>query len=202
MKTIAVGLVLASLALPLAAQAAGDPAAGKSKAQACAGCHGADGNSPTGQFPNLAGQHASYIVKQLEDFKAGKTRRNEVMAPIVANLSHQDMEDLAAYFAAQTPAGGSAEEQYVERGAQIYRGGDPENNVAACMACHSPRGAGNPMAAYPRLAGQHAEYTVKQLQAFRSTERSNDPNAMMRTVTHFMSEEEMKAVAEYISGLH
>jgi cytochrome c553 len=199
----AVTLLCAALALtPAALHAAGDPQAGKSKSQVCAACHGADGNSTDPQFPVLAGQHASYIVKQLMDFKAAKTRSNAIMSGMVASLSQQDMEDLAAYFAQQTRRGGYTPEQYVARGQKVFRAGDASTKVPACMSCHGPGGNGNPLAVYPSLWGQHAQYTEKQLHDFSSGSRSNDPNGMMRDIATRMTDHEIKAVAEYLTGLY
>ncbi|RMD71605.1 MAG: cytochrome c4 [Gammaproteobacteria bacterium] len=194
-------LALALLGLAGGVQAAGDPEAGKGKAAACAGCHGADGNSPSPQFPKLAGQHASYLLKQLKDYKSG-ARKDPTMSGMAAPLSEKDMEDLAAYFASQTPKPAAAEEKYVALGERIYRGGIRERKVPACMACHGPDGLGNPAAAFPRLSGQHAAYTAKQLRAFKAETRANDPNGMMRDSAFFMKDGEIEAVAGYIQGLH
>ncbi len=201
-KNFAVALCLTLLLIPAAARAAGDAEAGKTKSQVCAACHGPDGNSTDAQWPKLAEQHASYTVKQLMDFKDGEERTNEVMAGMVANLGPQDMEDLGAYYAQQARQGAYADKAYVELGQRIYRAGDAESGLPACMGCHGPTGSGNPMAVYPSLWGQHAEYTAMQLRAFRSGERRNDPNAMMRDVAKLMTDEQIKAVSEYIAGLH
>jgi cytochrome c553 len=185
-----------------AAPAAGDPAAGQAKAASCVACHGQNGNSTNPVWPKIAGQHASYIVKELSDLKAGKARRNALMAPIVADLDKQDMKDLAAYFSSQQRQGGYANEEYVDEGEKIFRGGNFESGFAACMSCHGPAGSGNPLGRIPSLAGQHAEYTATQLKAFRSGERSNDPYGIMRDVARRMTDEEIRAVAEYASGLY
>lgn len=201
--TALLSLVVSLLAVGVVgpAQAEGDAAAGKAKAQACFACHGVNGHSSTPTFPSLAGQHASYIAKQLADFKSGK-RQNALMAGQVAALSPQDMEDLAAFFAAQKPSRGGADETQVEAGQKVYRGGNKESGVSACMACHSPTGAGNPPARFPLLSGQHAAYTAAQLKAFRSGERANDPGQMMRNIAAKMSDKEIEAVAAYVQGLH
>lgn len=198
--SLAAALILAVGAHPGAAAA--DPEAGKAKAQVCAACHGADGNSANPEWPNLAGQHARYIAKQLSDFKAGEQRNNAVMTQQVANLSEQDMANLGAYFATLTPAGGFTSEQRLPLGQRIYRGGNKESGVPACIACHGPSGAGDPMAAIPALSGQRVNYTIAQLKAFRSGERSNDRNAIMRDATRRLSDDEIAAVAEYVAGLH
>ncbi|WP_455234609.1 c-type cytochrome [Thiogranum longum] len=181
---------------------AGDAAAGKAKSATCAGCHGADGNSANPEWPKLAGQHAAYLEKQLKDFKEGETRSNAMMAPMVATLNEQDMADLAAFYASQTIQAGAADESLVELGEKIYRGGNPATGVAACIGCHGPRGAGNPAANFPSLSGQHAKYVENQLYAFKKGERSNDAGKMMRNTVARMTEEEIKAVASYVQGLH
>lgn len=182
------------------ALAAGDAAAGKAKSSTCAGCHAADGNSMNPDWPKLAGQHASYTVKQLQNFKANE-RQNAMMAPMAAPLSAQDMEDLAAYFAIQEPSKAEADEALFEKGQQLYRGGNMSTGVAACIGCHGPNGAGNPAAKFPALNGQHAKYTVLQLKAFQKGERSNDAGKMMQNIAAKMTEAEMTAVASYIQGL-
>src|SRR5688500_8630353 len=169
-------LVAASVAAQegaTAAAAAGSVEAGRTKSATCAACHGADGNSVTPDWPMLAGQHASYIVRQLQAFKDGE-RTDVTMKPFADMLSEQDMLDVAAYFAAQTPTPKGADPTLVSLGQQIYRGGVPGRGVAACIACHGPEGNGNPLAAYPRISGQHAAYTTKQLNLYRSGDRRSD----------------------------
>ena len=183
------------------AWAGGDAAAGKAKAGTCSGCHGADGNSVNPEWPKLAGQGDGYLDKQLKDFKGG-ARKNATMAPMVAALSEQDMADLSSFYSSQTVQAGSADEKLVELGQKIYRGGNPASGVAACIGCHGPSGAGNPAASFPALSAQHAKYIENQLNAFKSAERSNDAGKMMRTVAGNMTEQEIKAVASYIQGLH
>ncbi|HHJ19647.1 MAG TPA: cytochrome c4 [Gammaproteobacteria bacterium] len=181
--------------------AAGDPAAGKTKSQVCAGCHGGDGNSANPDWPKLAGQHPKYLVKQLMAFKSGD-RKDPTMSAQAANLSEQDMKDLAAYFSSQKVKAGSADEASVALGEAVYRGGNSATGVAACIGCHGPRGTGNPAAKFPSLSGQHAKYTEKQLKAFQVSGRANDAGKMMRNTAVHMTEAEIKAVAQYISGLH
>ena len=190
------------------ALAAGDPAAGKQKSAPCAACHNADGNSVNGEWPKLAGQYQGYTVKQLQNFKAGNNpdttepvRINAVMNGMAAPLSEQDMEDLAAYFASQQTTHGSADPELVEQGRALYEGGNLATGVSACAACHGPAGAGNPVANFPALAGQHAQYTEIQLKAFRSMQRANDPGQMMRNIAAKMTDQEIKAVSSYIQGL-
>jgi cytochrome c553 len=173
--------------------------------QVCVACHAADGNSLIAANPKLAGQFAEYLHKQLTNFKAqgGKKaeRNNPVMAGQVANLSPEDMRNLAAYFAGQAAKPGLAKSKdLVALGQKIYRGGIAGKGVAACASCHGPNGAGMP-AQYPRLSGQHAEYVEVQLKAFRLGERANDPNASMRTVAGKLSDREIQAVADYVAGL-
>lgn len=181
--------------------AAGDPAKGQEKSATCTACHGADGNSSNPEWPSLAGQHADYIAKQLQDFKSG-ARANAVMSGMAAPLSDEDMQDLAAYYAEQTlkPAG-VADPELVELGESLYRGGDPDRDIPACTGCHTPVGGGNPAAGYPLLRGQHAQYAASQLYLFRSGERANDENAMMRQVANKMSDPQIEALASYLQGL-
>ncbi len=181
--------------------AGADIAAGKAKAGMCAGCHGAMGTSSNAIWPNLAGQHAEYLAKQLTDFKAGK-RTDATMAPMVAGLSEQDIENLAAFYASQSAPVGAADESLMELGEKIYRGGNAKTGVSACIACHGPKGEGNSLAKFPSISGQHAAYTEIQLKAFQKGERSNDANKTMRNTTMPMTEAEIKAVASYVQGLH
>jgi cytochrome c553 len=165
----------------------------------CAACHNADGNSVITANPRLAGQHPAYLAKQLREFQSGR-RANPVMAPMAAMLTADDINKVAAYFAAQKPKWGNAKENGPgSLGEKIYRGGVASKGVPACAACHGPNGAGIPIQ-FPRLAGQHAEYTVNQLKAFRSGERANAP--MMKVIAGKMSDEEIIAVSDYIQGLH
>lgn len=181
--------------------AGGDPAKGKALSQTCAACHSVDGNSVNPIWPKLAGQHASYIAKQLNDFKKGN-RVNAQMTAMVTSLSEQDMQDLGAYFASQKTTLGSAKPELIEAGELIYRAGDKTTGVAACMACHGPNGSGNPAALYPALSSQHAEYIAIQLKMFKTGERSNDQNKIMRTIAGPMTNDQIEAVSQYIQGLH
>jgi len=184
----------------------GDAAKAQSIAnQVCAACHAADGNSQIPANPKLAGQIPEYLYKQLVEFKpaAGKKaeRENPVMAGMVANLSAADMRNLAVFFAGKEPKPGAAKSKdLVALGQLIYRGGIASQGIAACASCHGPNGAGMP-SQYPRLAGQHAEYIVVQLKAFRSGARANDLNETMRGVAGRLSDREIDAVADYIAGL-
>ncbi len=202
-------LVAATLAVALVhhtAHAQGDPAKAQNiVTQVCSACHGSDGNSSIPVNPSIAGQHADYILKQLVNFKAeaGKPaeRPNPVMTGMVAPLSQDDMNNLAAYFSSQKVKPRAARNpELVKLGQSIYRAGVSNKGVPACAGCHSPDGSGIP-AQYPRLAGQHPEYIVAQLKAFRAGERANDVNSMMRTTAAKLSDKEMAAVAEYLAGL-
>lgn len=175
---------------------------GRAKAQPCGACHGPDGNSTINpEWPNLSGQHANYIVQQLQAFKSG-ARKNPNMTAMAAPLSDQDMTDLGAYFSKQALKIESVDAATISEGQALYRGGNKETGVPACMACHGPDGAGNPAAAYPALRGQHAPYTVLQLKAYRSRERTSDPKEIMRTIAAKLTDQEIENVAKYISGLH
>jgi cytochrome c553 len=203
-------MLLAGTLFAPTAMAQGPAKADLSKAQqmvtqVCAACHAADGNSVLAVNPVLAGQHAEYTQKQLMNFKPqdGKPaeRPNAVMGGMVANLSADDIRNLAAYFENQKPKPRAARDpELVKLGQTIYRGGVLSKNVAACAACHGPNGAGVP-AQFPRVAGQFPEYVASQLTAFRSGERANDANRTMRVVADKLSDKEIAAVAEYISGL-
>lgn len=178
----------------------GDPRAGEGKSATCVACHQADGNSTNAEYPKLAGLGAGYIYKQLKEFKSGE-REDAVMAGMVAGLSDQDMRDLAAFYSDQTMSGGTANEELVALGEQIFRAGNKATGVSACMACHGPAGGGNVPANFPRLAGQHAEYVERELGLFAAGDRANDPGQMMRNIAGRMSEEEIEAVSSYIEGL-
>lgn len=188
-------------------QAAPDPAKGKEKASTvCAACHGADGNSPIAQNPVLAGQGYDYLYKQLRNFKGEpskqETRANAVMSAMVATLSDEDMRNIAAYFSSQKALPKAAvSKETVELGRQIYRGGIADRSIPACAGCHGATGAGLP-SQYPRLAGQYAQYTDGQLKAWRSAERANDPNQMMRMVASRLNDKEIAALSDYVAGLH
>ncbi|MGL6162329.1 c-type cytochrome [Microbulbifer sp.] len=200
-----------AMAAPFAL-AAGDSAAGKEKAAACAACHGADGNSPAPTFPKLAGLGENYLAKQLADIKSGE-RSVPQMAGLLDNLDEQDLQDIAAYFASQQTQLAGSEPMSVmlnsgenvdglALGRKIFRAGNPETGVPACMGCHSPTGKGNAPAGYPRLSGQYAEYVETQLKAFREGTRANDGDTrVMRSVAKPLSDAEIKALANYVAGL-
>jgi len=191
-------------------QAAGDAEAGKQKSEPCAACHGVGGVSANPAWPKLAGQGEKYLVDQLKLFKE-KVRVNTLMNPQAENLSDQDIEDLAVYYSSQAVNAGSADpdkefqgEKLHTIGESIYRGGNTETGVPACMSCHAPDGVGNGPAKFPQLAGQHAVYTAAQLRAYRSGARyqPDDNLNMMKEIATYLTDTEIDAVAEYIAGLH
>ncbi len=176
--------------------------AGKTKSTPCSACHGADGNSLSPLWPNLAGQAAPYIVAQLEAFKEG-SRMDPLMTPQAMNLSTDDMTDLAVYYESlPTAAQAVADPERVDRAAALWRGGKLGDGVAACLACHGPTGRGNPAASYPALAGQHAAYTAKQLRDYASGARSTDGKTrIMRDIAERLTQDDIEAVASYVQGL-
>lgn len=200
-RFLTITLTLISLILSSLAEAAGNVAAGEKIATAvCAACHGVDGNSLVSMYPKLAAQHPAYITKQLMNFKAGE-RQNAIMAGMVTALTPEDMVNLGAYFGAQSVKSASATKNGPgSLGEKIYKGGIASLGVPACASCHGANGAGIPVQ-FPRLAGQHAEYTITQMKAWRSGERANDPAKMMRMVASKLSDADIEAVADYIQGL-
>lgn len=193
--------LVALLAGSLPAAAAGSVEAGQAKAVTCSACHGLDGNSLNPEWPTLAGQHETYIVKALQSFKSG-ARQNVLMSSMALPLTDEDMQDLAAYFAAQKRAGGAADPALLSAGERLYRGGNKDTGVPACLACHGPTGQGNPPAGWPAIGGQHATYAAAQLTAYRSKQRTTDGDTqMMRNVAAMLTDDEIKAVASYIQGL-
>jgi cytochrome c553 len=184
--------------------AQGDAAAGQAKATICAACHGADGNSVVPNWPKLAGQHEQYLVRQATLIKAGARPVPEMMG-ITPGLSDQDILDIAAWFTTQKNPGGVADESKVVLGERVYRAGNAESGVPACMSCHGPAGEGNPLAGYPVLAGQHALYTANMLTRFRQGEHWGDgdaPSMVMNGSASELTDEEIEAVASYIQGLY
>jgi cytochrome c553 len=193
-------MILALTGLVSITANAADIEAGKTKSAVCAACHGADGNSSNAAWPSLAGQHATYIYKQLTDFKEGR-RNDATMIGMVALLNDEDMKNIAAYFESQQAKAVAFDPDLIAVGENIYRGGITEIGVAACMSCHSPSGKGNGPAGWPSLKGQHSEYLVVQLQNFKQGLRANDSGKMMRNVAARMSDMEMKSVAAYIAAI-
>lgn len=201
MNKLLVTLVL-SLGVAGAAHAVqGDAEAGQGKIAVCGACHGADGNSPAPNFPKIAGQGERYLIKQLADIKEGRRVVPE-MTGLLDGSDEQDLADMAAYYATQEMTLGVADPELAERGEEIYRGGDLETGLPACTGCHSPTGLGNAPAGFPRLAGQHARYTAKQLTDFREQHRVNDGDTMvMQTIAGRLSNRDIEAVSDYIQGL-
>ncbi len=197
----AIGL---TLLVTLPVYAAGDADAGKTKAAICTACHGADGNSIVPLWPKLAGQHPAYIERQLGLIKGGNRPVPE-MVGIVVSLTEQDMADVAAYFSTQVRTTGLTDEALRSHGERLYRAGNMDTDVPACMSCHGPVGEGNPLSGYPLLAGQHSVYLEKILKGFRTgqTWGEDDSNSKIMTqVTLRLTDAEIKAVSSYIQGLH
>jgi cytochrome c553 len=196
-RTLRLGLAASALFLAVAPAIAAD--AGEVAAQVCAACHGPDGNGVAPTFPKLAGQSESYLNKQLEEFFSGK-RKGDVMTPTLASFSKGDVPGLARYYAGQaaTPSG-VADAGLAAAGKKLYEEGNPGSGIPACAGCHQLNGQGS--AAYPRLAGQYQTYTLQQMSDFKTGKRNNDRAKVMRVVAERMTEEEMKAVAEYTAGL-
>lgn len=190
----------AAAALALLAASAAQAEGGKAQsivASSCAACHGPDGNSAVPNVPKLAGLDSAYLLKQLQDFQS-KRRNSDVMAPLVDALSADDLADIAAFFASQKPAPGAVREKaLLDAGRKMYNDGNPANGVPACAGCHGPDAAGS--GRFPRLAGQHAEYTIDQLKLFAAGKRKND-RRLMQAVANRMTEGEIRAVAEYLAG--
>lgn len=179
--------------------------AGKSKAAACVACHGVDGNSMVTAYPKLAGQSASYIAKQLADFKVGAAsngqegRSDPVMAGMVIALSEQDMLELGSYFAAQKSTAGNGSEN--DLGRKLYFGGDAARGITACVSCHGIKGKGMPEAGFPAVAGQHVEYLAAQLNKFSKQTRANDKNGMMRSISKRLKKNDLAALTQFMSSL-
>lgn len=210
-------LTLGLIAATQGAIAAGDAAAGEAKVAVCGACHGTDGNSLAPNFPKLAGQGEKYILKQLHDIKAGRENGGRTvpeMTGILNGFSEGDLADIAAYFSSKQMQLSGAKEIKLQNnkgdeidglalGEQIFRAGNPDTAVPACSGCHSPRALGNAPAGYPRLSGQHTAYLEKQLKDFRAGNRINDGDQQtMRQVTKYLTDTEITALANYISGLN
>lgn len=181
----------------------GSAEAGKDKSVTCGACHGGDGNSVNPEWPSLAGQHPRYIAEQLVAFQKG-TRANPLMTAQAAALSAEDIANLAVFYGEQTPAPRAiADESLLDKGEALYRGGDKERGIPACMACHGPSGSGNAAAAYPSLSGQHATYTAAQLNAYADGSRKSDGSTkVMREIAELLTPEQIKAISSYVQGLH
>ncbi len=226
-KILTVSISLLLTATSTLAAAEGNASLGKTQAESCAGCHGADGNSPSGMFPKLAEQHASYLVKQLNDFKQGR-RNAPMMAPLAMSLSDEQIQNIATFYesnkvkpntnlpvmdfddddedemdeAAKKAAAEKKQaklDELLAMGGDLYRNGDLEREVSACIACHGPYGEGNKPAAFPALRAQHADYLIKTLTDFKQGKRQNNSENMMRMIADGMTDEQIKAVSYYIS---
>jgi cytochrome c553 len=210
-KLLATGLVSLAIFISVAVVAeapvpttAAVSAKAPTKSEVCAACHGVEGNSSVGMWPKLAGQHEAYIIKELKEFRKGEKggRNDPSMVAMAQGLTDEDIQELAIFYATQKATPGGAKQELLSLGEKIYRGGNLKTGVTACIACHGPSGDGNAAAKYPRLSGQQAEYTVMQLKKFRTGTRSSDPNGIMRDIAKRMSDEEIQAVSDYVSGLH
>ena len=182
------------------AYAAGDAASGQGKVAVCSGCHGADGNSMIPSFPKLAGQGEVYLVNQLKDIRDGARNVPQMMG-ILTGRTDQDLADMAAFYSTQKVTVGATNPDLLDLGRQIYRAGIAEKGVAACTACHSPTGAGNAQAGFPAAGGQHADYLISQLKAYRTETRTNGQAKLMQQVAALLSDKEIEAVASYMQGL-
>ncbi len=175
---------------------------GKAKALTCTACHGPEGNSSSALWPNIAGQNAPYLLAQLKAFKDG-SRKDPLMSGQAMLLSEQDMADLAVYFESLPRAAQAvANANLIDRGEALYRGGNKESGVSACLACHGPSGRGNPAAEYPALQGQHAAYTAKQLRDYSAGTRETDGKTrMMRNIAARLNKDDIEAISSYVQGL-
>jgi cytochrome c553 len=189
------GTIASSTALP-----AGNAQSGQAKVVVCAACHGQNGNSASPDYPSLAGLGGDYIAEQLQNFKDGK-RDNPIMKPLAQPLSAQDMADIGAYFDTLVNTGLEADPSYWQAGQKIYRGGDQARGIPACMACHGPTGAGNEPAKFPALRGEHAEYIVKQLNAYAAGTRPPGPGGIMPVIAKRLTPEDIRNVASYVQGM-
>jgi len=194
-------IVISLMSFSNSAIAQGDAEAGKLKSATCVACHGEDGNSPSNLYPKIAGQHESYLEKQITQFKSG-VRSDPIMAGMVATLSEQDIKDLAAYYASQTATPETVSPEVAVTGKNLYMGGDINRGIPGCTACHGPRGNGLELAQFPKISNQHPAYIKAQLEKFRSKARDNDPNGMMVDVAAKLTDADIELLSEYISALH
>jgi cytochrome c553 len=196
------GLALAATQVQADSLVDGSIEDGKAKSLTCSACHGPEGNSVSPMWPNIAGQNAPYLLAQLMAFKEG-SRTDPLMSAQAMMLSDQDMADLAVYFESLPAAAQSVKDaSTVSRGETLYRGGNTESGISACLACHGPTGRGNPAAKYPALQGQHADYTAKQLNDYASGARKSDGKTrIMRDISARLSKEDIAALSSYVQGL-
>jgi cytochrome c553 len=196
------GIALASIPATAQSLIDGSAEAGKAKSLTCTACHGPEGNSVSPTWPNIAGQSATYAVTQLKAFKDG-LRSDPLMTTQAALLSDEDMRDVAVYFESLPKAAMAvADASMVSRGQALYRGGNSDTGVAACMACHGPTGRGNPAAGYPAISGQHATYTAKQLRDYAAGARQSDGKTrIMRDIAARLNSDDIDAISSYMQGL-
>lgn len=208
----------ASLEVDFSKTTWGDAKAGQAKAAACAACHSADGNSTVEMYPSIAGQSERYVAQQMALIANGQrtSGASAAMVPFVQDLTPQDMRDIGAYFATQKASAGLADDglvsegpyagrKFYEIGQQLYRGGDADRGIPACMACHGPTGAGNPGPAYPHIGGQHAAYVARRLQEYQAGVTHETDKAhfqIMATIARQLTEQEIQALGSYLQGLH
>ncbi|PKF77381.1 cytochrome c4 [Vibrio sp. vnigr-6D03] len=201
-------VLILSLLASCSVWAQGSIEAGKAKSLTCAACHGADGNSLIPINPKLAGQHAKYLEKQLKDLKLGgqtggkQGRYDPAMSAMAVPLSDEDIADLSAYYSSLTTAESTTPDEVVDRGKVLYAAGDMQRGVTACIACHGPRGNGTELSGFPKVSGQHPDYIKAQLVKFRSGDRNNDMNAMMRDIAKKLTDEDIDILSKYMGGLH
>ncbi len=198
---MAIGLAMSFVAVQALAEQAptaiqGDAAVGKTKSETCGGCHGADGNPAAAVFPKLAGQHPSYLTKQLREFRSQKRVDQAVMNAMAESLTDADIADISAWFAKNKIIPEKAEKN--DLGQKIFRTGIPSKAVPACAACHGPKGEGNPTSVYPALGGQYSSYIGKTLHDYKAGERGNET---MQTIANRLNDEEINAVSDFVSGL-
>ena len=196
------GLALATTQIQAESLVDGSAEAGKARALTCTACHGAEGNSVSPLWPNIAGQNAPYILAQLQAFKDG-SRQDPLMSSQAMMLSEDDMANLAVYFESLPAAAQSvADQSLLDRGEALYRGGSKAEEASACLACHGPSGRGNPAAKYPALNGQHAAYIAKQLNAYADATRTTDGKTrVMRDIVANLDKEDIAALSSYVQGL-
>ncbi|GLQ73124.1 c-type cytochrome [Vibrio penaeicida] len=201
-------VLILSLLASCSVWAQGSIEAGKAKSLTCAACHGADGNSLIPINPKLAGQHAKYLEKQLKDLKLGgqtggkQGRYDPAMSAMAVPLSDEDIADLSAYYSSLTTAESTTPDEVVDRGKVLYAAGDMQRGITACIACHGPRGNGTELSGFPKVSGQHPDYIKAQLVKFRSGDRNNDMNAMMRDIAKKLTDEDIDILSKYMGGLH
>lgn len=185
------------LCIPFSIQAA----TFEDKIRPCATCHGSQGITANAAWPHLAGQYATYLIKQLQDYQQNHGRNSTIMSPMSAALTQTDMAEIATFYASLPAPKPHLTKKYQRRGEQLYRRGDFNQHIPACITCHGPKGTGNAQAGFPWVSGQHPAYTIQQLQAFKTKERHNDLHGIMQDISSHMNTEDMTAVAYYLQGL-